>query len=120
MKTYKKTHTLKAAHDSHLKKIKANGGTVLSDDGKTITYGFPTTSINKKYTHFAVRKSTNKIATGWDYTGYDSEDLNSDKRHYFFDDLADLDIDKKDVSILTKAALSKKGINPFDEKNWGN
>lgn len=27
---------------------------------------------------------------------------------------------KKDVSVLTKAALSKKGINPFDEKNWGN
>jgi len=120
MKTYKKTHAAKAAHDAHLKKIKASGGKVLSDDGKTIEYVFPATSINKKYTHFALRKKDNKIVNGWDYTGYASDDLNSDKRHYFYDDLKDLDVDKKDVSVLTKAALSRKGINPFDEKNWRN
>jgi hypothetical protein len=122
MKQYEKTHTNKAAHDAHLKKIKANGGIVISDDGHKIVYEFIKTSINKNYTHFAVLKSTGRIVNGWDYKGYDQDELNSEKKHYFYQDLEDIfdanSIDKTGVSIMTKKSLAAKGINPFDEKNW--
>jgi hypothetical protein len=118
MKTYTKTHSNKKAHDNHLKKILSNGGQVISDNKITIEYGFPKTLINKKYTHFAVRKSNNTIVTGWEYSGIDAEELNSEKNHYFNNDLKDLDLNPKDFAIYTKAKMLKLNINPFDTNNW--
>jgi hypothetical protein len=31
--------------------------------------------INKKYTHFAIDKKTNKIVNGWEYKNLDSESI---------------------------------------------
>lgn len=124
MKQYRKTHTLKKAHDIHLAKIKRNGGVIDSDNGKEIVYHFPKTLIYKKYTHFAVEKRTGKIITGWDYKGFDQEELNSEKKYYFHNYLKDIlsDVDSifvaSDYSILTRQKLVNKGVNPFDQKNW--
>ena len=71
-----------------------------------------------KYTHFAVLKRDNKVLTGWDYRGYDSEDLKSDKRHYFFDDIKDMQIDPKLTKVVTTKYLQKLGIDPFNFDNW--
>lgn len=76
-------------------------------------------TINKKYTHFAVM-SDGKIVNGWDYSDYDQEELNSDKKSYFKDDIRDLDLNPKDVRILTLKALQRKNVNPFDSSNWKN
>ena len=71
-----------------------------------------------KYTHFALLKN-NKIVNGWDYKGYDPEDLKLDKRHYFFDDIKDMQIDPKIVRIVTtKYIQNKLNIDPFDNNNW--
>ena len=72
------------------------------------------------YTHYAVNKQTGKIVNGWDYNGYDSEDLKTFKRDYFFDDLASYDLNPKDYKIVTKKFLIRQGINPDDYANWSN
>lgn len=90
------------------------------------TYKFDNTSqINEvndtpdpNYTHYAVLKSNNKIINGWDYNGYDSEDLKQYKKDYFFNDIADMGIDTKQVAIYTKRSLEQRGINPSDWNNW--
>lgn len=71
---------------------------------------------DKKYTHYLIRKSDNKILNGWDYTGYDTEDI----KYYTKIDIADMDINPKDVKILSKRFLEKSGINPQDWGNWSN
>jgi len=74
--------------------------------------------VNPKYTHFAVFKDSNKIATAWEYGDIEPEELRSEKKHYFFNDLVDWDIDPKSVNILSRKYLERKGINPFDWDNW--
>jgi hypothetical protein len=71
-----------------------------------------------KYTHFAVLKDNNKIINGWDYRGYDSEELKSEKKHYFFDDIKDMQFDPKNIKVVTAKFLQKQGIDPFDFANW--
>jgi len=71
-----------------------------------------------KYTHFAVLKRDNKVLTGWDYRGYDSEELKLDKRHYFYDDIKDMQIDPKMTKVVTTKYLQKLGIDPFNFDNW--
>jgi hypothetical protein len=73
---------------------------------------------NKGYTHFAVLKSNNLIVNGWDYKGYDVEDLMSDKRYYFLEDVRDMQIEPKLVKILKRNSLISMGIDPFDYENW--
>lgn len=73
--------------------------------------------INPKYTHFAVLKD-GKIVNGWDYTGYDKEELREFKNNYFAQDLIDMDYRLRDVKILTAETLKKRGVNPFDLNNW--
>lgn len=80
---------------------------------------FKNFKINPKYTHFAVLKSDGKIINGWDYNGYDSDELNSDKNHYFIYDIKDMGYTSKDVKIITKRALQSKNIDPFNLDNWG-
>lgn len=40
-------------------------------------------SEEDNYTHFAVNKETKKIVNGWDYHGYDQNELRQFKRDYF-------------------------------------
>lgn len=72
--------------------------------------------IPKAYTHFIVRKSDNKIINGYDYKGVDADDI----KYYTKEDFNDMGISSKDFTLLTKASLMNKGINPFDEANWTN
>lgn len=74
------------------------------------------------YTHYAVNKETNLIIDGWDYHGYDGDELRQFKRDYFFDDLEETfdDIDLKKVTILTEKGCMNRGIDPFNNDNWTN
>jgi len=75
------------------------------------------TSINKKYTHFAVSKSTGKIVDGWEYPkSYDMDDI----KDFYKMDMADNDRELKDFKLVDALPLFKKGINPYDAANWGN
>jgi hypothetical protein len=74
--------------------------------------------INPKYTHFAAMRDGSGIINGYDYNGYDQAELSSEKKHYFFNDIADMDVDPKLVAIYTRKKLEKDGINPFDVNNW--
>jgi hypothetical protein len=74
--------------------------------------------INNKYTHFAILKSSNKILNGWDYRGIDPEELRTEKKYYFFQDLIDNDISPQKVLIYSRQTLKKMGINPFDANSW--
>ncbi len=95
----------------------AKGG----DIDKTLISSIPKRRrADRKYTHFAVRKSDNKILNGWDYSKYDSEDLNSDKYHYFYYDMEDMDVPKNEYTIKKAQTLIREGINPFDFDNWKN
>ena len=71
-------------------------------------------------THYAVNKATNKIVFSWDYSGYDSAELNQFKKDYFVVDLLDMELDPKQYTILTKASCIKRGINPDDDQCWAN
>jgi hypothetical protein len=98
---------------------KAKGGKVKFD--KTLISSLPKRRrADRKYTHFAVRKSDNKILNGWDYSEYDSEDLNSDKQHYFYYDMDDMDVPKNEYTIKKAQTLIRLGVNPFDYDNWRN
>jgi hypothetical protein len=73
---------------------------------------------NQHYTHFAVNKATNKIVNGWDYKGYDPQELRQFKKDYFVTDLMDYDLDPKQYKILTAKSLMRMGIDPNDNGNW--
>ena len=80
---------------------------------------------DKKYTHFAIHKPTGKIMNAWNYKDVDKDELRSNPKEYFFNDLNDMSdtfnvdkINKKDVSIQHRKHLDKSGINPEDIKNW--
>ena len=75
-------------------------------------------SPNKNYTHYAVNKSTGKIVNGWDYRGYESQDLKTFAKDYFFVELTDMELNPKDYKILGKAALLKRGTEHRESNNW--
>lgn len=80
-----------------------------------------TESIEDSYTHFAVNRKTNLIVNGWDYEGYDSNELKQFKKDYFDCDLIDYGFNPKDYKILSKKACIRQGIDPNDEMNcWSN
>jgi len=93
------------------------------ETGNVIKEGRPF-QLGKGYTHFAIDKVTGKIINGYDYKGYDAEDLKSDVRYYFLDDLADyFDFyepkrSRKDVKIITRKKLEAAGVNIKDTNNW--
>lgn len=72
------------------------------------------------YTHFAVNKYTNLIVDGWCYAGYDNEELASDKKNYFIDDLKDNGFNPRMYQILTFKACQKRGIDPNNKDLWSN
>lgn len=75
---------------------------------------------NQNYSHFAVNKTTNKIVNGWDYHGYDHDELKQYKRDYFIDDMIDYGFDPKQYKIYTDKYLRRNGIDPDDNNNWAN
>lgn len=75
------------------------------------------TTINNKYTHFAVSKATGKIVDGWEYPkNYDMDDI----KDFYKMDMRDNDRELKDFKLVDALPLFKKGINPYDATNWGN
>lgn len=72
------------------------------------------------FTHFAVNKYTNLIVDGWDYSGYDSEDLKSNKNDYFYSDLKDNGFNPNAYKILSFNACKKQCLNPNNNVNWSN
>jgi hypothetical protein len=90
----------------------------INEIATTTTVNRKDLGVNPKYTHFAVLKQNNKIINGWDYRGYDSEELKIEKMHYFFNDIKDMQIDPKIVKILTTRTLQRMGIDPFNFDNW--
>jgi hypothetical protein len=94
------------------------------EDDEILNEGFRKKPLNERnnynYTHFAVHKKLGKILNGWDFSDYDPEDLRSDKRYYFMDDLEDMGLNPKDYKILTYKTLMRLGIDPDDNSNWLN
>lgn len=72
------------------------------------------------YTHFAVNKQTNLVVDGWDYSGYDTKGLASDKKSYFYDDLMENGFNPKMYRILSFKACQRAGLDPNDSSNWSN
>jgi len=73
--------------------------------------------LGKGYTHFAINKKTGLILNGWDYKGYEQDDLNSDKQHYFFGDLTDWELKPSEITILQRATVEKRYVIE-DTNNW--
>jgi hypothetical protein len=73
-------------------------------------------AVNNDYTHFAVRKSDNKIVSGWEYKNLDNESI----KEYSKIDLKDNFPNNKlsDFKIVTKKSLENNNVNPFDTNNW--
>lgn len=71
----------------------------------------------KKNTHFAIHKPTNSIVFSWDYSGYDTKEMNENKEHYFYYDVKDNvsgNVDKYvkyDYAIVQRKDLEKRGID---------
>src|ERR1044072_973756 len=77
------------------------------------------------YTHFAIYKPTGQIMNAWNYSDVDKEDLKAAPKEYFFNDLNDMSdtfatnkLNKKEIAIITRKELNKRGINPEDIKSW--
>ncbi len=76
---------------------------------------------NRNNTHYAIHKPTGKIVFAWDYKGYDSEELKSDKKYYFLDDLKEIvGVNPKECTILTRNSCLKRGIDPKNNDTWCN
>ena len=76
--------------------------------------------IPTSYTHFAVRKSDNKIVNGRDYSDKDSNELKQNMKENFGQDLEDMGLDITKFKIFTVRGCNSAGINPFDEGSWDN
>jgi hypothetical protein len=76
------------------------------------------------YTHFALFKNGNKIATGWDYSDlYDKDDKafdNDSIKEYAREDIMNdfPNNSVNDFKLVTRKFLEKQGINPADINNW--
>jgi len=77
---------------------------------------------DKNYTHFAIFKSTNQIMDGWNYSDIETDDLNSDKNFYFYNDLKDNfpeeKINSTTVKLVTRKFLDRNNIDPENIDNW--
>lgn len=72
------------------------------------------------FTHFAVNKNTNLIVDGWNYSGYDTEDLSANKRDYFYEDLESNGFNPRLYKILSFKGCARAGMNPNEQQNWSN
>ena len=72
------------------------------------------------YTHYAVHKPSKKIVNGWDYSGYDPEELKMYKNDYFTADLIDMEMNPKEIAIWGRRKCEREGLNPADDNSWAN
>ncbi len=92
---------------------------VDEDEHRNVEYGGymakgGRSKANKKYTHFAIRKSDNKILTGWDYKGLENDEI----KHWSKLDMTDMDFKTPEYKVVGKQYLVKQGIDPYDFANW--
>lgn len=86
---------------------------ILSDNRDSLNED---NSIDNTYTHFAVRKSDNKIVNGWEYKDIDNESIKEYAKIDLKDDFPNNKL--SDFKIVTKKSLENTGVNPFDTNNW--
>lgn len=72
------------------------------------------------YTHYAVHKPSKKIVNGWDYSGYDPQELKMYKNDYFTADLIDMEMNPKEIAIWGRKKCEREGLNPADDNSWAN
>lgn len=83
-----------------------------------------TKALGHGYTHFALFKADNKIATGWDYSSlYDKASKSFDTTSISEYSRGDLKNDfpnnkPSEFKVVTKAFLAKNGIDPANTNNW--
>lgn len=75
---------------------------------------------NPSNTHYAVHKPSNTIVFAWDYSGYDTAELRQYSNDYFKQDLVDMGMNPKEITILTRKSCAKRGIDPTDDSCWSN
>lgn len=118
--------------DEAIRTVMTNFINEIGDDG--FKYGMQKESIENEaevqggmyndkelnYTHFAVNKITNLIVDGWDYSGYDSEELKQYKNDYFNNDLMENGFNPKMYKILSFKGCQKQGLDPNNKQIWSN
>ena len=78
-------------------------------------------NMESQYTHFAVNKSTGLIVNGWDYSDIPGDELRSDAKYYFYEDLKDSGFNPKMYKIWSLKNCIKNGIDVNNEsKYWSN
>lgn len=107
-------------HENKCKKIRLSESMLKKIISESISKILNEINNNPKYTHYAVNRATNKIINGWEYGGYDTKELKSDMKYYFYDDLSDNGFNPKDYKILSLKFLLKNGIDPNNDENWAN
>lgn len=97
---------------------------ILNNKVDTVITNKLSENLGDGYTHFAIMKSNNKIADGWDYSElydeYEKAYDNQSIREYTKGDLIDNFPDNKpgDFKIITRKSLERSGVNPSDTNNW--
>jgi len=88
----------------------------MPDDINNLNVPVVAENTNKKYTHYAILKDSNKIVNGWDYKGLEQDEI----KHYTSLDLKDQFPERKlsDFSVISKKNLIKRGIDPSNLSNW--
>lgn len=120
--------------DEAIRTVMTNFINEIGDYGDGFKYGMQKESIENEadvqggmyndkelnYTHFAVNKMTNLIVDGWDYSGYDSEELKRYKNDYFNNDLMENGFNPKMYKILSFKGCQKQGLDPNNKQIWSN
>lgn len=120
--------------DEAIRTVMTNFINEIVDYGDGFKYGMQKESIENEaevqggmyndkelnYTHFAVNKMTNLIVDGWDYSGYDSEELKQYKNDYFNNDLMENGFNPKMYKILSFKGCQKQGLDPNNKQIWSN
>lgn len=120
--------------DEAISTVMTNFINEIGDYGNGFKYGMQKESIENEsevqggmyndkelnYTHFAVNKMTNLIVDGWDYSGYDSEELKQYKNDYFNNDLMENGFNPKMYKILSFKGCQKQGLDPNNKQIWSN
>jgi hypothetical protein len=100
-------------HRKSLEGRYADGGEVQYETKRIVNEA----KNQKKNTHFAIHKPTNSIVFTWDFSGYDTKEMNENKDDYFYYDVKDIvsgNVDKyvkSDYAIVQRKDLEKRGID---------
>ena len=75
-------------------------------------------NMESQYSHFAVNKSTGLIVNGWDYSDIPGDELRSDAKYYFYEDLKDSGFNPKMYKIWSLKNCIKNGIDVNNESKY--